>query len=714
MQLLKKANKDYKQTIIMITHNLEIAKLADRIIKIEDGNVVNDLTRINEEKVKKIASNVLEVSNSHIINKEDLKRIYNENSKYIGLTTNLHDLTLAYDEILDYKSESNEEFIQTKEICKKEENLFDGRRSKLSIKDASKMARDNLKHNNRKYRFLNNVFSCFGVFLIISLIFSFLSINTFIAKQTTNKKFLNYIQLSKEVSKIKSDETNNINNLINKNNLTFLNNYKLTPFYSDNISNLQYVSDSFNGIIETDDIKKLDLNLKTGKQNFNDYYEIIISDYMAYNFSKYGILVENNNNLEVIHPKNTDELLNKNIRIKETGKNYKIIGIYETNFKELFAKYSRGNEDSEKLLSQNINFLYSKIITKIGFYKQYKEDYKDYSFYEENDVYVAKLKVSNNTNNFYFNDTRLKLNKNKIDKNVTLFDLNGKEINIPDSLKNNEIIISLDNVLNMFGEENMSVTDLLSNNDISKFLKDENLKLSLYQNNNYSNTDSNDERILENYSIKIIGILDTNSRVFVSDEIYDYLEEYLEGYDSVIYYNQDNTLELTNKINKLTDNKYIVNSSTTNIETIKILSEVINALSDVFTILTIVLLIISFLVCLNYMNIIVKNRYKEFTIYRTLGAKKKDIYVILLFESLYISLKSMIVGIIGSYLLTFILNNILSSISMINISGVKILNYNILYCLVAFACIFLISLLASYISVKDLLKKKLVNAFKES
>ena len=40
MQVLKKANKDYKQTIIMITHNLEIAKLADRIIKIEDGMII--------------------------------------------------------------------------------------------------------------------------------------------------------------------------------------------------------------------------------------------------------------------------------------------------------------------------------------------------------------------------------------------------------------------------------------------------------------------------------------------------------------------------------------------------------------------------------------------------------------------------------------------------------------------------------------------------
>ena len=40
MKVLKKANKDYNQTIIMITHNLEIAKLADRVIKIEDGKII--------------------------------------------------------------------------------------------------------------------------------------------------------------------------------------------------------------------------------------------------------------------------------------------------------------------------------------------------------------------------------------------------------------------------------------------------------------------------------------------------------------------------------------------------------------------------------------------------------------------------------------------------------------------------------------------------
>ena len=41
--LLKKSNKELKQTIIMITHNMEIAKCADRIIKLEDGRIVPEV-----------------------------------------------------------------------------------------------------------------------------------------------------------------------------------------------------------------------------------------------------------------------------------------------------------------------------------------------------------------------------------------------------------------------------------------------------------------------------------------------------------------------------------------------------------------------------------------------------------------------------------------------------------------------------------------------
>ena len=42
--LLKKSNKELKQTIIIITHNPEIAKIADRIIKIEDGRIVREVS----------------------------------------------------------------------------------------------------------------------------------------------------------------------------------------------------------------------------------------------------------------------------------------------------------------------------------------------------------------------------------------------------------------------------------------------------------------------------------------------------------------------------------------------------------------------------------------------------------------------------------------------------------------------------------------------
>lgn len=42
VELLRQTNKEYKQTIIMITHNMEIAKNADRIIEIEDGHILEN------------------------------------------------------------------------------------------------------------------------------------------------------------------------------------------------------------------------------------------------------------------------------------------------------------------------------------------------------------------------------------------------------------------------------------------------------------------------------------------------------------------------------------------------------------------------------------------------------------------------------------------------------------------------------------------------
>lgn len=42
MELLRRSNRNYDQTIIMITHDLEIAKCADRVLRIEDGRIVGE------------------------------------------------------------------------------------------------------------------------------------------------------------------------------------------------------------------------------------------------------------------------------------------------------------------------------------------------------------------------------------------------------------------------------------------------------------------------------------------------------------------------------------------------------------------------------------------------------------------------------------------------------------------------------------------------
>lgn len=42
LELFKMCNEKYNQTLVIITHNLEVAKIAKRIIKINDGKIISD------------------------------------------------------------------------------------------------------------------------------------------------------------------------------------------------------------------------------------------------------------------------------------------------------------------------------------------------------------------------------------------------------------------------------------------------------------------------------------------------------------------------------------------------------------------------------------------------------------------------------------------------------------------------------------------------
>ena len=48
MELLRMTSTEFDQTLVMITHNPEIAQVADRMIRIEDGRIVKGAPSVRE------------------------------------------------------------------------------------------------------------------------------------------------------------------------------------------------------------------------------------------------------------------------------------------------------------------------------------------------------------------------------------------------------------------------------------------------------------------------------------------------------------------------------------------------------------------------------------------------------------------------------------------------------------------------------------------
>lgn len=58
MELMCNMAKDYKQTLIIVTHDLETAVYADRVIEMRDGKVIRDETQNVKERIEKLGIEV--------------------------------------------------------------------------------------------------------------------------------------------------------------------------------------------------------------------------------------------------------------------------------------------------------------------------------------------------------------------------------------------------------------------------------------------------------------------------------------------------------------------------------------------------------------------------------------------------------------------------------------------------------------------------------
>ena len=55
LKLLKKINKENKSTVIIVTHNAKISEVSDRVIKIQDGKIIEDYFNENVKNVEDIS-----------------------------------------------------------------------------------------------------------------------------------------------------------------------------------------------------------------------------------------------------------------------------------------------------------------------------------------------------------------------------------------------------------------------------------------------------------------------------------------------------------------------------------------------------------------------------------------------------------------------------------------------------------------------------------
>ena len=56
MELLKRLNKEHQQTFVLVTHSMEVGGLADRIVRMSDGIIIEDST--NKSNTNKLSTNL--------------------------------------------------------------------------------------------------------------------------------------------------------------------------------------------------------------------------------------------------------------------------------------------------------------------------------------------------------------------------------------------------------------------------------------------------------------------------------------------------------------------------------------------------------------------------------------------------------------------------------------------------------------------------------
>lgn len=581
-------------------------------------------------------------------------------------------------------------------------------KSKLPFIDSFKFGFRTLKNIKIRLFMTTTLISATIIFLVISNLFSSLNINNAYArlmiKENEKNILLNKYNTNSDEDQTKTDfSEQDIEKIYTK-----IDESKVKPSYKINYEgkritlgelglifsqqNSYYYSLApfivdFDFIEFDDDSNSIEENI-IGRLP-RDFNEILISNYMADQILKYGLnlLNEKPNNLgvyPVYKPVSYEEIItNQKILPLSIYGNVKIVGIIDYDLSKFntiknhyFESQNEMMTDTKYLalyenLGNNIKTIYNQVFVKKGFiknldlkdtnnlsigYAYFKLDSKEYTFHKQ----------------AYLNDTITIYDGNEY---INISNLDGNKIIINENLLGNLTNNNYYELLSDYLSKNSGDEKSLIKHFFEEYVKNYNLigkKINLkWVKNHFNEHDANGE-------YEIIGIM-YNENFENNEQIVYFSEESVKPFATKtarifdIHIKEDN-VDLLEDIFNVYSKENFIRSTTRFTHYINTAELSTTALRSISTYASIIFLIFSVLLLINFIYSSINYRKRDIGILRAIGARKMDVIIIFIWETILIMLISLILSSIGIIFATGFLNNYIA-LETSKLSNIYLINF---------------------------------------
>lgn len=721
--------------VVIVTHNRDLAfTYGDRVLEMTDGRFVSDRKREEREsdRTKELNDHLVQLSATAKIDRDSLNGLLARQEKgseiYLGLSYDKDRIALAYSDVVDsfYEKAETSAYHDTGEVAVTTDRTFALSKGRLRTKDALTMARKNIKRTKKRFALLTVLTTISMMCVIISVILAGLSTFRIVAENTFGRGGQNFVELERYYSdrNLSPDDVAEAQQYFGGETVAGVFRAECRPMFADpademNSWQTKFEFKAFNYVVE--DVMPDDFGYKLieGSRKPAAATEIVISDLAAFELCRSGFVGKNAaGETGLYYPGTAAELLGYGFRAENFEHPLTVVGVYETNYGDYRALsgIGYGHPDYEKLsggFESNREFVYGMIFgapglgdslrkingtsyrceIRIGYRSIYLDGLSRYDFVY--DPSIGLHSGADGINTYFPVDTLTPAPK-------------------PAALGDGEIMISMERLkdcLRSYSEykfnkqwENESIVDnlkpvaLLGDETYNSFMK-EDMSLYVYPLNNYGSSVTGDE-----CPIKIVGFYnDAVSGSGASAKRYGFLTaqnvadavrtDSTVQYDKLIVGRGPSAYVLEGRLKDLyysvpdpenADEAWRFGSAAAPASSINHLNNTMGILQPVFLIVAGALMVMAFLVIMNFMSQSVRFRLREIAVLRLVGAKRSDIAKIFLTESGIITIRVGIFASILAFICVLILNAILSGMVFYFGLSVTLLGFNFLHVLLMF------------------------------